>query len=114
MVLDQKLKSKNNIFRIVLLIVFFRKDTLQQKLGFAIPLFRGRGVFNYNFGILPFRHPIHVVIGEPIEVPKVEEDKITPDLINEYHEKYINSLDELYNTYKDQFDKERKSELKIE
>ena len=31
--------------------------------GFAIPLVRGRGFFNFSFGILPHRRPIFVVIG---------------------------------------------------
>lgn len=30
-------------------------------LSFSPPLFHGRGVFNYTFGFLPFRHPVNVV-----------------------------------------------------
>ena len=30
-------------------------------LTFSLPLFYGRGVFNYTFGFLPFRHPVNVV-----------------------------------------------------
>ena len=30
-------------------------------LTFSPPLFHGRGVFNYTFGLLPFRHPVNVV-----------------------------------------------------
>ena len=30
-------------------------------MGFAPPLFYGRGIFNYTFGVLPKRHPVHVV-----------------------------------------------------
>jgi len=29
--------------------------------GFSPPLFHGRGVFNYSFGILPFRKPVNTV-----------------------------------------------------
>ena len=29
--------------------------------GFSPPLFYGRGVFNYTFGILPFRRPIQTI-----------------------------------------------------
>ena len=25
------------------------------------PFFRGRGIFNYTFGVLPFRKPVHIV-----------------------------------------------------
>ncbi|KCV71867.1 hypothetical protein H696_01279 [Fonticula alba] len=37
--------------------------------GFSTPLFSGRGVFNYDFGLLPLRKPIVVVIGDPIPPP---------------------------------------------
>lgn len=29
--------------------------------GFSPPLFMGRGIFNYSFGLLPYRTPIHTV-----------------------------------------------------
>jgi 2-acylglycerol O-acyltransferase 2 len=33
---------------------------LQKRLGFAMPLFHGRGIFQYHFGFLPHRRPIKV------------------------------------------------------
>ena len=30
-------------------------------MGFAPPIFYGRGVFNYTFGLIPFRNAIHTV-----------------------------------------------------
>ena len=36
------------------------------------PIFHGRGVFNYDFGLLPHRRPINIVIGEPIAPPAIE------------------------------------------
>jgi 2-acylglycerol O-acyltransferase 2 len=47
------------------------QNKMQAKMGFAIPFFHGRGVFTYNWGILPWRRPLTVVVGAPIEVPKV-------------------------------------------
>lgn len=44
----------------------------QEYFGFAIPPFRGRGVFQDRFGLLPIRHPLNIVIGDPIECPKIE------------------------------------------
>ena len=39
-----------------------RFQTLMTKvLTFSLPLFYGRGLFNYTFGFLPFRHPVSVV-----------------------------------------------------
>ncbi|XP_039557951.1 2-acylglycerol O-acyltransferase 2-like, partial [Passer montanus] len=34
---------------------------LQRLMGVALPLFHARGVFQYSFGLLPFRRPIHTV-----------------------------------------------------
>lgn len=36
---------------------------------FTIPFFSARGVFIYDFGIVPFRTPINIVTGRPIYVP---------------------------------------------
>ena len=49
-------------------------------LGFSMPIFHGRGIFNYSLGLLPHRRPLNVVIGAPIPVPKVEP---TSELIDE-------------------------------
>ncbi|KRZ15928.1 2-acylglycerol O-acyltransferase 2 [Trichinella zimbabwensis] len=37
-------------------------------LGWSTPLICGRGLFNYTFGLLPYRRPIHTVVGSPIHV----------------------------------------------
>ena len=37
------------------------QDFLTNMLGFSPPVFHGRGVFNYTFGLLPFRRPINTV-----------------------------------------------------
>ena len=39
----------------------FLQKRLTKVFGFSMPLFRGRGVFNYTFGILPRRRPITTV-----------------------------------------------------
>ena len=41
-------------------------------IGFVPVLFFGRGIFQYNYGIVPHRKPITVVVGKPISVEKVE------------------------------------------
>ena len=37
------------------------QDSLQQYIGLAPAIFMGRGVFQYSFGIVPFRRPIYTV-----------------------------------------------------
>ncbi|KAF5885605.1 2-acylglycerol O-acyltransferase 2-A-like [Clarias magur] len=44
------------------------QDRLQRIMGVALPLFHARGVFQYSFGLLPYRKPIHTVVGKPIHV----------------------------------------------
>lgn len=84
-------------------IVHTSEDSYSRKLqlwikrnyGFTIPLFYARGLFNYDFGFLPFRKPITVVTGSPIYV----KDKIpnpTPEQVDHYHNLYIEELRRLY------------------
>jgi 2-acylglycerol O-acyltransferase 2 len=73
---------------------------LEKKMGYSLPLFHGRGVFQYKFGLLPNRHPIDAYVGEPIEVPKLSPEQITTQIIDEYHTKYMNALTRLFDTYK--------------
>ena len=46
--------------------------------------------FQYNFGMLPYRKPITVVVGKPIPVEKVEDP--TSEQILAMHAKYISAL----------------------
>ena len=40
------------------------QNWIKNKLGFPIPIFYGRGIFNYDFGLLPHRKPI-TSVGKP-------------------------------------------------
>ena len=42
---------------------------VKELMGFAPPLFHGRGVFQYTFGLLPYRRPIHTVCKLCLAVP---------------------------------------------
>ena len=37
------------------------QDKIQSMIGFAPVLFYGRGIFQYTFGMIPHRRPVHVV-----------------------------------------------------
>ncbi|KAF8316667.1 diacylglycerol acyltransferase [Clavulina sp. PMI_390] len=77
----------------------------QALFGFTLPLFHGRGLFTYNFGLMPFRHPIVSVIGRPIQVKQNPDP--TKEEVEMYQKQYIDELMHVWNTYKDVYAKER-------
>ena len=80
-------------------------------LGFTVPLFHARGVFNYDVGIMPYRRPLNVVVGRPIKVMQQQE----PDsgYVDEMHTRYVGELQRIWEEWKDQFARGRKGELEI-
>ncbi|KAG0679206.1 diacylglycerol O-acyltransferase 1 [Pichia californica] len=72
--------------------------------GFTLPLVNSRGVFNYDFGLLPYKRRMDVVTGEPIYIyrkfSKSIKDKVTDEEIDYYHEIYRNKLVELWEKHK--------------
>ncbi|CAL1267901.1 unnamed protein product [Larinioides sclopetarius] len=77
------------------------QDKLRGYLGFPSPIFRGRGMFQYNYGLLPYRKPINVIIGKPIDVEKISEP--TDEDIKTLHQKYIDSLTALFEEHKGKY-----------
>eukprot|EP00794_Sanderia_malayensis_P011362 gene11362-12547_t len=74
---------------------------IQKMIAFAPILFYGRGIFQYTFGMLPFRRPVHVVVGKPIAVKKIKDP--TNEEIEELHEKYIDELRQLFDENKEKY-----------
>ncbi|XP_072111588.1 2-acylglycerol O-acyltransferase 1-like [Mobula birostris] len=77
------------------------QERLQKIMGFALPLFHARGVFQYNFGLLPYRKPIYTIVGKPIvvqqsQIPSNQE-------IEALHSKYIEALNQLFEEHKAQY-----------
>merc|ERR1719229_1613806 len=68
---------------------------------FTLPMFHGRGIFQYTYGLIPYRKPVNVVVGSPIPVPKIESP--TDEQVQEYHAKYIAALQKLYDDYNPQY-----------
>lgn len=64
-------------------------------------MFHARGVLNYDFGLMPFRHPINTVVGRPIRVER--NDNPTLDEIKAVQGEYIAALQEIWDKYKDEF-----------
>jgi len=74
------------------------QEKLKNLLGFSMPLFFGRGIFLYDYGVLPQRKKLMTVVGTPIEVP------LTPnpsdEEVDKYHQLYIQPLENLFEEYK--------------
>lgn len=84
---------------------------VKKVMGFTVPIFHARGIFNYDVGMMPYRRPINIVVGRPIRVVQDKE----PDNahINRVHEKYVTELMRLWNEHKDTFAKDRRGELEL-
>lgn len=83
----------------------------QSIFGFTLPLFHGRGLLNYNLGLMPYRRRIVVVIGHPIHTVKCAQPKLED--VMEVQRRYIAELERIWHTYKDQFAKSRTRELRL-
>ncbi|EFR01795.1 diacylglycerol O-acyltransferase 2A [Nannizzia gypsea CBS 118893] len=87
---------------------------LKSSMGFTIPLFHARGVFNYDVGLMPYRRPLNIVVGRPIPVmQQTDRSKMDDAYIDELHEKYIQELEKMWDEWKDTFAPGRISELEI-
>ncbi|KAF2090779.1 diacylglycerol O-acyltransferas-like protein 2B [Saccharata proteae CBS 121410] len=80
-------------------------------MGFTVPLFHARGVFNYDVGMMPYRRPLNVVVGRPVHV--VRQEKPEAQYVDEVHAKYVEELRRIWDDWKDSFAKERESEMEI-
>jgi len=91
--------------------VYALQKKFQSVFGFTLPLFHGRGLLNYNIGLLPYRRQIVSVIGRPIHVEKC--DKPSLEELRRVQKLYIDELTRIWHTYKNQFAKARRRELNI-
>lgn len=80
-------------------------------MGFTVPLFHARGVFNYDVGFMPYRRPINIVVGKPIMVQK--QANPDPAYVEEIHSKYVQELLGIWDEWKDEFAPDRDGELEI-
>ncbi|XP_068400449.1 2-acylglycerol O-acyltransferase 1 isoform X2 [Eschrichtius robustus] len=77
------------------------QEKLQKIMGFALPLFHARGIFQYNFGLMPYRKPIHTVVGRPIPVHQTLHP--TPEQVEELHQTYMEELRKLFEEHKGKY-----------
>jgi 2-acylglycerol O-acyltransferase 2 len=74
---------------------------IKKLLGFTIPLFHARGVFNYDVGLMPYRTPVHVVVGRPIKVEQNTEPKEKD--VDTLHALYVSELERLWEAWRGKY-----------
>ena len=93
---------------------FLRKfqEIVKKLSNFGLPIFWGRGIFNYSFGYVPFRKSTYTVIGRPIEVKKIFSP--SQEKIDELHNKYIEELKKLFDEHKEKYLADKNTVLHID
>lgn len=84
---------------------------VKKMVGFTVPLFHARGVFNYDIGIMPYRRPLNIVVGRPIKV--AQNPKPDDAYVDEIHAAYVADLQRIWEEWKDVFARDRTSEMEI-
>lgn len=79
--------------------------------GIAPVMFYGRGIFQYSFGLMPFRVPVTLVVGSPIPVEKCANP--SQKQIDQLHTKYMAELTALYDQHKKLYSKHPEVELTL-
>lgn len=92
---DQVENPKGSLIRTI-------QEKLQKVMGVALPLFHARGVFQYSFGLIPYRKPITTVVGKPILV--TENPNPSNEEVDRMHNLYKEKLCELFEEHKTRYD----------
>jgi 2-acylglycerol O-acyltransferase 2 len=74
---------------------------LKKLLGFTIPLFHARGVFNYDVGLMPYRRPLNIVVGRAIRV--VQDRMPSEKYVDEIHGLYVAELERIWREWRGEF-----------
>uniref|UniRef100_A0A8C5MM75 Acyltransferase n=1 Tax=Leptobrachium leishanense TaxID=445787 RepID=A0A8C5MM75_9ANUR len=77
------------------------QERLQKLMGVAFPLFHARGVFQYSFGLMPYRRPVCTVVGKPIKV--VENPDPSQQEVDRLHKIYMEELSKLFEEHKTKY-----------
>jgi 2-acylglycerol O-acyltransferase 2 len=88
---------------------------VKKGMGFTVPLFHARGIFNYDVGLMPYRRAVNIVVGRPIKVVQQggKDNKVDEKYLDQVHQQYVDELMRLWDGYKDTFAKDRQEELEI-
>ncbi|KAK0718904.1 diacylglycerol acyltransferase-domain-containing protein [Apiosordaria backusii] len=82
-------------------------------LKFTLPFLHGRGIFNYDVGLMPYRRRLNVVVGKPIKVAQKGEGEIENEEVDRLHAEYLGELEKMWERYKGVFAPGRRGEMNI-
>uniref|UniRef100_A0A3Q3VWT5 Acyltransferase n=1 Tax=Mola mola TaxID=94237 RepID=A0A3Q3VWT5_MOLML len=85
------------------------QEHLQSIMGISLPLFHARGIFQYSFGLMPYRKPIHTIVGRPIRVERNE--KPTAEELDALHQVYMDELSKLFDKHKGNYGVDKDTHL---
>lgn len=107
----------NKIIFLFKKIVFKLQILIKDNLGWTVPIVISRGIFNYDFGFVPYPKPINVVFGKPIQITRMFGKKIgdpvSQEEIDFWHAKYIDGLREVWKWGHPQFSYPGDADFKI-
>ena len=74
------------------------------RLPFAAKIARKIGwvpmiIWGYKWTVMPRQIPMHIVVGKPIELPKVDPESITTELVEDYLDRFIHEMEDIYYRY---------------
>lgn len=87
------------------------QEIIKKYTTLAPVLFNGRGFFQQSFGLIPRRHPITLVIGEPIDCTQTASP--SNEQIDDVHALFSKRLIELFDTHKSKYI-EKHEEIQLE
>ncbi|CAB0005777.1 unnamed protein product [Nesidiocoris tenuis] len=81
--------------------LFKVQEFVKKVTGFAPVIPLGRGVFQYSFGLIPQRRPIHTVVGKPIHLKKT--DDFSEEMVESIHKNFTEELIALFEEHKHKY-----------
>lgn len=75
--------------------------------GFTVPVFWGRGVFNYDVGLMPYRREVNTVVGRPVW-PKERVEDPREGEVEELQRRYLEELERVWGEWKEVYAKGRR------
>lgn len=82
---------------------------LKNNIGFTIPIFFGRGIWNPDFGLMPYREKITLCFGNPIEIDLTDfKDATNETIVDHFHDLYVKELMQIFDDNKVKYGYENK------